>query len=641
MLAHRFTQPKRSLTPRSAPAAAPRASGPLAGRAIPILILLCAFAMLATGCAGRAWKAALEEDTPASYYRFMRDHPDSPQVAAAQEHLDFHKLKRDLTLQAFAEFNEKYPESELSDELRPRLEPQAFALARAGGTVASYERFLAQFPRGAMKARAEGNLAYLEGAGFGGEPAALAAFARAHPESDFAAEAERSAVAPKIAQESRFDRVGLSVDIAPGTPQAKQLRERFTDIAEELYEDSGVELVVLPEIIDPRMASELPSARLTVAHREEHVSAKVEGGAVSRPGMLARTRVTLQREPGARPSFEREFTLRLNPQDHISGSSVLFSTAGPYFWKGFFVPVGSWQNIAAVRPPVALSGRVVAVDATADRAVALYENGNFQLLELADPSKPVVLTHFERPQDFKNWSGVRSLGERRAIFGEEGIEILAFGPAGPKVVQSFSRSEIGTVFAVEAQGELYIVAGARGLLVVSPDSRQIKRLMRRVIKGLALVGDTMIFTDGESLYVSNLTLLGQKRVLAQLRLGKSFAPGRVRSFEDRAIAIGESGVLLMQVIDGQKPTVVARLGRDDIGDVYDAAGVSGRIFLVGNRGLQLLSRSGRAVVEHLDVDAMASVAAMGRHVVTVGEGQLQVVDATGLVEAATPAAQNP
>ena len=47
------------------------------------------FVLLATiGCVGSAWKQTLEEDTPAAYYRFMRDHADSEFAPKAREHLD-------------------------------------------------------------------------------------------------------------------------------------------------------------------------------------------------------------------------------------------------------------------------------------------------------------------------------------------------------------------------------------------------------------------------------------------------------------------------------------------------------------------------------------------------------------------------
>jgi hypothetical protein len=581
-----------------------------------------------TGCAGRAWNRALREDTAASYYRFMRDHPNSPSVAEAQEHLDFLKLKRDLTLQGFEAFSTKYPDSLLSAEVRPLLEPQAFDAARAAGTVAAYESFLQSFPSGSNAARARGNAAFLEARGFGGRSDALATFAKEHPASDFAAEARKSAQGIRVHAESQFRRVGLSIKIAAGTPDADRIRQLFLKRTKTLYEDSNVEVVIVPSRVDPKLATRLPKARLIITHREFEVTTQITNGELSRPGMVGQTLVKLVARADAKPIFEREFSLRVDLHEHIAGSSVLFSSSGPYYWDSFFVPVATWQSTEAVRDPLALSHEPVAIDAAGDRVVVLYEDGRFQLIELADPANPVVLSEYVRPKDHKKWSGVRILGDEVAIFGEEGIERVGFGPQGPQPSGTWARNDIGTVFSLEPLGGMYVVAGARGLMLTKPETRATKRIMRRVMKGLAVVGDSLVFTDGESVFISNLKLLEQKRVIAQLRLGKTFAPERVRSFGNKAVAVGRGGVLVMDLSNPKKPVVTAKLYRKDIGRVTDAAAVGNRIFLVGDRGIQMMDARATQVVESIDVKAHARIATMGRHVVSVGDQSLQVVDAT-------------
>ena len=133
-------------------------------RALLVLALLAA-----TGCAGRAWKQAVAEDTPAGYYRFMRAHSDSGYVDSARERLEFHKLKRHPTLAGFETFRQRYPNSELLAALHPALEKPAFEAARAQGTAAAYRAFLDNFSDGAYVARAEGNAVYVEAQGFGGD----------------------------------------------------------------------------------------------------------------------------------------------------------------------------------------------------------------------------------------------------------------------------------------------------------------------------------------------------------------------------------------------------------------------------------------------------------------------------------------
>jgi len=62
--------------------------------------------------------------------------------------------------------------------------------------------------------------------------------------------------------------------------------------------------------------------------------------------------------------------------------------------------------------------------------------------------------------------------------------------------------------------------------------------------------------------------------------------------------------------------------------VHDAVRSGDRLFLLGERGLMVLDPEGRRVHESVDVQARSRADAMGRHVVTVGEDRLQVVDAT-------------
>jgi len=604
------------------------------------MAVVCALSAVGPlGCADRAWEAALRADAPAAYYRYMRDHPDSPRVADAQERLDFHKLQRNLSLAAFDEFLDEYPDSQLADEVRTQLEPQAFAAARAIGTVEAYEAFTEKYPRGEFVLRAEGNAAYIEAAGFGGRPPELAAFAEQYPESDFASEARRSAAAAALLARSHFDRVGLSIELAPATPEADRLRARFLERAQVTYRRAGVELIPLPEILDPATAAHWPAARLTIAHEEGEVLTSIDDGSLSRPGHVARTRVTLRAAADVPPIFEREFALRVDSVQHVTGTSVLSSTASPRYWESFFVPVATSQTSVLRRPEVALEADVVDVDAVGDRSVVLYEDGRFQIVELADPTRPVVLAEYERPNDFKRWSGVRILDERVALYGEEGIEVVALGAHGPELVLSLPRGQIGTVFALEPMGDDLVVAGARGLLLVDPETGGVKRLMRRVLKGMASLDGTLVLADGESVYVSDLTLLRQKRVHAQLELGKAFDPATVRSFGRRAVVIGGGGIVALDLTRPDKPVVSAKILSTDIGKVYDATAISDRVFLIGDRGLMLMDPAATRVVQWVDVDGKTRMASMGRHVVAVGERTLQAVDAMPLTGAVAPAAR--
>lgn len=604
-----------------------------------VVLLFGASALL--GCADRAWEAALRADEPSGYYRYMRDHAGSDHVADAQERLDFHKAKRNLSLQSYADFVAKHPDSPLADQLRPQLEPHAFAAARAVGTPAAYSDFLAQFPDGELAERARGNAAYAESDGFGGRPTDLAEFAAMHPRSDFAGEAKKSSENVALVDRSRFDRVALSIQISSSTPEAKKLQRRFLEIAQDAYARAGIELVPMPDVVDPAGATRLPAAILTIAHDESEVSTSIEGKALSRPGHVAQTHVTLRPGATAPAIFDREFTLRIDSSEHLPGTSVLSSTASPRYWAAFFVPVVTSQTNLLLRPDHPLIPKAVDVDAAGDRSVVLFEDGRLQLIELADPEKPVALGEYVRPNDLKKWSGVKILGNRVAIFGEEGIEFIEFNQGTPRVVKAMNRSEIGTVFAIEPIGDRLLIAGARGLMSMDPATGEVTTLIRRVIHGLALAGQTIVFTDVESVFVSDLALLQQNRVHAQQKLGRAFGPRIVRSLGQRAVVIGATGIVAIDLTRPQNPTLTAKLMARDIGRVDDATSIGGRIFLVGERGLLMMDPGATRIVDSVDVEGKTRLAAMGRHVVTVGERSLQVVDATPTVVTALPAARPP
>ena len=601
-------------------------------------VSLAVVLLATTGCAGGAWKRALEEDTPASYYRFMREYGDSKFSDEARERLEFHKLRRNPSLSGFETFRKQFPNSPLVAELHPALEQPAFEAARALGTEAAYREFLAGFATGAMAARAEGNAAYVAAAGFGGDPARLAAFAKQYSESDFAAEALRTAEAVEARRTGQFNRVGLVLDIAASTPEASRVRTALVDRIEELAERAGIALVPIPTTIDEGAAARYPTARLEVSHVERAVDRRVAAGELARPAMLGQTRVVLRDRTGGEVIASRQFEIRVEDKAHVPGTSVLFSAVGPKYWDEFFVPLARWRNDQTIRPPIAFERPVIDVDGVGDRVVVLYEDGDFELLGLADPTKPVRLGSYARGEDHKKWSGVRVLGARIAIYGEEGLELVRFGAQGPVAERTWNRGDIGRVLSIAPLGEHVMIVGAKGMQLLDLESGTIRRVMRRVITSVAAADRTLVFVDGESVYLSNLELLAENRVLAQLKLGRTFGPNNVRVLDRAAIVTGPGGALVIDLQNPEKPKALAQLSTREIGNVVDATRVRGRTFLVGQRGLQVLNRQLTRVEESIDVGARHRVTVMGRHLVTAASGGLQVVDATPWADGAAPAA---
>jgi len=604
----------------------------IAGIAVTLLALACA-------STERQWQEALRQDSPGAYHRFLRDHPDSSRAADAREHLDFAQLRRKPTAAGYTELRQKYPESPLLAEIRPTVEESVFEQARARGTVEAYRAFLAEFPDGANADRAAGNAEYLGSGGFGGRPADLAAFAARHPTSDFAREAGRSAASVEIRRQSAFRRVGLVIEVAPDTPGADRVIRAFADRAKQRYAQSGLELVPLAGPDDPR-GSQL-EARLTIRHREGPVQPRLVANRTESGGILGVTTVTLARRDDPRPIWSEEFHHKVSFSERMEDTSILFGAAGDLYWEAFYVPLASWNTQVAVREPIAFEKPVVGVDVSDHLAVASFEDGGFQIIDLSDPSVPQVVAQYSRPRDLAKWNGARFVDGRVVTFGQEGIEIVGLDSGTPKLLRAVGPSKIGSIVDVEQVGAGLLVAGSHGLLLVKGGVAEPQQLIELDVRGAAMQGDRVYFTDGSSLFVSSLPLLLNQKAEGELRIGTGFNANRVRVWGRYAIVIGEGGVLLVDVSNPRKPELRSRISTAAAGETHDALVAWGRLFLLGSRGLQVTDASGRNVGDAADVSARMRVSAAGRHLVMVGESGLQVVDATPFVVPQSLAAPRP
>lgn len=577
------------------------------------------------GCVGSAWNKSLQADSAAAYHEFLQSYPNSPYVDEAKERIAFHTVMRRPSLAGYEGFRARYPESSLLQKIRPAIEDLALGSARRAGTEEAYAAFEAQFPAGPHARRVRGNVAYLKeiGPASVGNPAALQTFAKKHPESDFADEARRSVEALSVRTRTHFRRVRLEIDIAEGTPDQSRIVKAFRERAVQIYKDAGIELVLAPKT----RQAEAPTATLRITHREETGNVSVLGNDVSSGGLAAHTVVTLQRDAKSAPAWRQEFVVRVPSQQVIAGASALFaSKQARLYWDEFFVPVATWHSNTAVRSPLDTARPLASVDAADGRAIALFEDGTFDLFDLADPEHPLLVARHTRPSSLEHYQGVRIRGDRVMLHGEDGLEIVALGAGGPHVIVSRSRSEVGSINAVHPVADGLLLASSRGLVLTDAMGKKPKVLMRRALRGLDGNGRMLVFTDGETVYATTLELLRSGRVLEQFRLGRDFAPGRVRVHGGIAVVMGEGGTVLIGVRGDKKPRIVSRFERARVGEVRDALEVDGRIHLLGSRGLLLLDRNVQQVVESVDVSPRHRAALTGRHLVVVGGSQLQVVD---------------
>jgi hypothetical protein len=598
-------------------------------------VLALSGALVFVGCAHADWKRALKEDTASSYHRFLREHPNSRYSEKARAHLAFVQLRSKPTREEFRAFSKEYADSGLVDDLRPHVESAFFEQARGIGTPDAYRSFLADFGEGAFAARAKGNAEYLEHQGYEVDPAALAEFARRNPESDFAAEAARSVAVLRTRGSSEFGRVGFVVEIDAATPSADRLRRVFADHAIASYRAAGLELVPLAGRSDPRARSF--TALLTIVHRELAVRSTFERDTVTQSSMVAETQVTLTRAGSPQPVWQDSFTHRVPLSAERPTESILFAAGATRYWTQFFVPVATWQTRDAARSTNPLQKPAVAMDAVDGRAVVLFGDGSFQIFDLADPVKPALVADYRRPRDLSRFEGVAAFGDRIAVFGQDGLELVRLGAEGVTREQVYSRTAIGSPLVVVDLGSGLMLAGNRGLQWLENGAKAPRVLVPTPIRGLARAGSFLLFTDGVELYSATLQQLQAGRVATDLNLGRGFDPARIRVYGTRALVMGARGVLCFDVSDPTRPALRSRIEMNEVGEVRDAAFLGGRIFLLGERGLQVLDAAGERVEESVDVDPRQLLDAGGRHLVLVGESSLQVVDATPFVASATAA----
>ncbi len=598
-------------------------------------VLGLALALVGGGCAHRDWRSALREDSASGYHRFLRQHPDSGYAREARARLAFVRLRNHPTRDGFREFTEQFPESALQGELRSHVEAAFFEQARVLGSAQAYAAFLEGFEQGAFAARARGNADYLENQGFQADPSALAAFATRHPESDFAAEAERSVASLRLRGQSGFRRVFLVVEVDPATPGADRLRRAFAERAADACLAAGLELVPVASRADA--ARHGNGALLLIEHREQATRSSFEKGTVTESSVVADTQVTLE-EPGQQlPVWQDSFSYRAPLSARSAAASILFGPGATAYWVQFFVPVATWQTRAAARDARNLQRPAVAVDAVDGRAVVLFDDGSFQVFDLADPSNPTVVADYHRPRDLSRFDGVAVLGDRIAVFGPDGLEMVRLGVDGPARERVWGREQVGSLVGVLEGDAGLALAGTRGLLWIGDDLAPPHVLVSRPILGLARAGDHLLFTDGAALYSATPAQLSAGRVASELRLGRGFAPTRVRAEDSRAVVLGARGLLTLDVSDPATPVLQSRIEMNEVGEVRDAVFLSGRFFLLGHRGLQVADASGERVAESVDVAPRQGLDAGGRHLVLIGDRSLQVVDATPFIVSA-PAA---
>ena len=190
--------------------------------------------------------------------------------------------------------------------------------------------------------------------------------------------------------------------------------------------------------------------------------------------------------------------------DRRASGSALFARSAAGYWDRFFVPGG---DVADPDDPTAR----LECRGNACRRRGRPEPG-------ASPCRPTEASANStsptrarrgslRPTSVRRgvarFSGVQRIGDRVALFGEEGLEIVARKGGAYRLVVAIDRGSVGAVSGVEEVDGKLLVAGTRGLLRMSLDGGNIERIIERPLRGIARSGETLLLIDDQWVYAGS------------------------------------------------------------------------------------------------------------------------------------------
>jgi hypothetical protein len=583
-------------------------------------------------CGGISWNAARKEDSIASYHRFLRDHPDSRHAPQATERLEYLRVGQHPSVAAFRKFEERFPSSPLLPDLQATVEPHFFKEAREENTAEAYQRFLEMYPDSSFSPRAEGNQVYLQRVQRDPSPARLSEFANAYPESDFAPLARRTQELLELRDGAAIRRLAVRVRVGRTVERRERVRQGFGSVVRAAYAEHAVHAFLLRES-DPVPAD--ADGWMQIDYDE--VPAEGTFGART---ILCHCRVRLFHRDVTETVWDRTFEA---VADHLDQGGqredpTVFGSRGYRFWGEFFVPVSTWPTSRARIYRHEFSDPVRAVDVLGDRAAVLLQDGSLEYLDLSNPLEPAVLARYRHQRDLTRWEGVVLLREHRAVtYGPDGAELVDLSKVNTRAQARWERLHVGQVKGGALSGETVLLAGDQGLYAVRAmrNPPTLHRLTDEPLVGVTvrdlhvvMVSDVGVTTAGVHDLVkwavagSGASAPAESRV----RFPTDFGAKRAQDSGDSLFVFGKVGVLEVSTEDPKHLSLVSHLTRDKDDVIRDVAPLNGRLFVLGQRGLEVTDRKGQSVSDLIQVDADQRVVTADRFLVLTGGPLLEIVD---------------
>jgi hypothetical protein len=579
-----------------------------------------------------SWSAARKDDSIAGYHRYLRDHPGSRHAPEAKERLDYLRIRAHPSVGAFAAFEQRFPNSSLLPDLRVHVEPQFFEQAREENNPEAYHRFLELYPDGSFAPRAEGNAVYLERVQPDPTPARLSEFTNAYPESDFASLARRGLELAELRDRGAIHQLAVRVRVGRTVALGERVRRGFGGVVRAAYAEHGVNAFLLGES-DP-----------VPAHAEgwmqiDYDEVPAEGTFGART-ILSRCRVRLFHRDVTEPVWDRTFEAAA---DHLDRriqreDPTVFGNRAYRFWGEFFVPVSTWPTSQARIYRHEFSDPVRTVDVLGDRAVVLLQDGSLEYLDLSNPLELPVLRRYRHQRDLTQWEGVVLLPEHRAVvYGFDGAELVDLSNVNSRRLARWERLDVGKVKGGALSGETVLLAGDQGLYAVramkNPPS--VHRLTDEPLLAVTVRDLHVIMVSDRGVTTAGVHDLVKWAVagsgasapkLSSVRFPSEFGAKRAEPAEDSVFVFGKTGVIEVSAQDPKHLSLVSHLRRDKDDLIRDVAPLSGRLFVLGERGLEVSDRMGGSVSDLIQVEADQRVVTSDRFLVLTGGPLLEIID---------------
>ena len=598
-----------------------------------------------SGCISLSWREAREIDTVAAYHRFLREHPNSGHADKARERLEYQRAKVHPTLVSFEGFEGRYPHSPLLDDLEVHVEPLYFEKARDRNTSEAYEEFLRRYPDGRFTARARGNHVYLGKVRAYPSPRQLEWFVATHPESDFVPVVRQTLELIDLQRRAGIQRLGVKVRVGPGVKGEERIRRGFAGLVHRAYEKYGIEVFLL----DPRGG--IPTG--TDAWMQFDYNEVPAEGTFGRRTLMAHCRVRLFHQSSNEPIWDRTFEA---PAEHTTGRGqrddpTVFGSKRYRFWDEFFVPVSTWPTSRTRVFRQEFPNPVSAVDLLNDHAVVLLEDGSLEYYDLSNVLEPKLIRRHRHIRDLTRWTGVVLLpGDRVVTYGPNGAEVIDLSGNVAQALARWEPLEVGEVAAGARSGPTVLLAGQRGLFGVRAmrNPPTLHRLTEEPLVGVAIRDQYVHLVMNRGLMVTNAADLvrwsaagggASAPALRRLVFPSGFQAKRTHPHDDVLFVLGERSVVEVDLTDSLAPRVARQVDSESFGKIHDLVAVGDRLYMVGDRGLEVADRDGIWLADRIQVEANRRVVPMGRFLVLAGGPVLEVLDVSPYAAAAASPAR--